>query len=78
MLVNQAFPLAVFVMALHSSRFYLAFCISVPTIGISATCRTAVNSRERATYFAVCRNLNTRSVLPVKCTKALVISSVVL
>lgn len=52
MLVNQAFPLAVFVMVLHSSRFYFTFCISMSKIGISATCRTAINSREGATYSA--------------------------
>lgn len=51
----------------------------MPKIEVGApSCRTAITAEKEQRILQVCRNLNTRSALLVKCSKALIISNIVL
>lgn len=59
--------------------FYFTFYISMPNVGVSApSCRTAMTAEKEQHILQVCRNLNSGSTLLAKCSKALVVSNVVL
>lgn len=78
-LVDQAFPLDVFVFALWSCRFLIYFIYFCSRDGVSApSCKTLVTAEKKRHVRQVCRNLNTPSALLVQSSKALFISSVLL
>lgn len=59
--------------------FYFTFYISVPKIVVSVfSCRTAIRAQKEQHILQVCRNLNTGSACLLKCSKALIVSNVVL
>lgn len=67
----------VFEFALQIVDFYFSFYVCVPKTALgTASCRTVVTTEKEQRILQVCRNLNTNSVLPVKCSKSLIFSSV--